>query len=242
MEHLPSVGCNHLLDAMGPEARALLEPHFEDVPFGQGQVLHEPRDDIDAVYFPHSGLVSIVAALEKSDKIIETATIGREGAVGAMAGFGPRRAFPRAVVLVAGGARRIPAPRLREAVDRSARLRDILARYSGVLLAQAQQSVACNAFHEAEERLARWLLQTRDRIDSDTIPLTQESLAQMLGVRRTTVTLIAHALQERGLLRYRRGRIEIADRDGLAAIACECYEAGRRQFDEYFPHAPRSMP
>jgi CRP-like cAMP-binding protein len=226
---------NRLLAALRPSERTSLEPHLEEVPLSQGQILQEQGDDIERIYFPHSGMISLVAVMNHGGKMIETATIGREGAVGAMAGFGPRHAFRRAIVQVAGTAAKISTAPFREAVKGSEALRDILVRHNEVLLAQVQQAAACNAFHEAEQRLARWLLQTRDRIDSDTIPLTQEFLAQMLGVRRTTVTIIAHALQERGLLRYRRGQIEIADRQGLEKTSCECYETVRKQIDEYFP-------
>jgi len=237
MDQSLSLGRNRLLSALKPEERALIEPHLKEVTLPQGEILQEQGRAIEDVYFPHRGMISLVAVMTKSDKIIETATIGREGAVGAMAGFGARHAFRRAIVQVAGAGAKIPVARFQEAVNASKIIRDLLVRYNEVLLAQVQQSVACNAFHEAEERLARWLLQTRDRIDSDTIPLTQEFLAQMLGVRRTTVTLIAHAFQERGLLRYRRGRIEIINRAGLEAVACECFETMRKQVDAYFPLA-----
>jgi CRP-like cAMP-binding protein len=235
MEQPLSVSRNRLLGALRPSERALLEPYLKEVTLSQGQILQEQGDDIEQIYFPHHGMISLVAVMNNGGKIIETATVGREGAVGAMAGFGPRHAFRRAIVQVAGTAAKIPTAHFREAVKSSEALRDILVRYNEVLLAQVQQAAACNAFHEAEQRLARWLLQTRDRIDTDTIPLTQEFLAQMLGVRRTTVTIIAHALQERGLLRYRRGQIEITDRQGLERVSCECYETVRKQIDEYFP-------
>jgi CRP-like cAMP-binding protein len=235
MEQPLSVSRNRLLAALRPSERALLEPFLKEVPLSQGQILQEQGDDIEQIYFPHPGMISLVAVMNNGGKIIETATVGREGAVGAMAGFGPRHAFRRAIVQVAGTAVKIPTAQFREAVKGSEALRSILVRYNEVLLAQVQQAAACNAFHEAEPRLARWLLQTRDRIDTDTIPLTQEFLAQMLGVRRTTVTIIAHALQERGLLRYRRGQIEITDRQGLERVSCECYETVRKQIDEYFP-------
>jgi CRP-like cAMP-binding protein len=235
MEQTLPVSRNRLLTSLRPSERASLEPYLEQVSLPQGQILQEQGDDIEQIYFPHLGMISLVAVMNDGGKIIETATVGREGAVGAMAGFGPRHAFRRAIVQVAGTAAKIPTARFRDAVKGSEALRDILVRYNEVLLAQVQQSAACNAFHEAEQRLARWLLQTRDRIDTDTIPLTQEFLAQMLGVRRTTVTLIAHALQERGLLRYRRGRIEIVNRQGLENVSCECYETVRKQVDEYFP-------
>jgi len=164
---------NRLLAALRPSERTSLEPHLEEVPLSQGQILQEQGDDIERIYFPHSGMISLVAVMNHGGKMIETATIGREGAVGAMAGFGPRHAFRRAIVQVAGTAAKISTAPFREAVKGSEALRDILVRHNEVLLAQVQQAAACNAFHEAEQRLARWLLQTRDRIDSDTIPLTQ---------------------------------------------------------------------
>ena len=124
------------------------------------------------------------------------------------------------------------------AVNRSAAIRDIAVRYSDSLMMMIQQSAGCNALHALESRLCRWLLQTRDRNDSNHLPLTQEFLSQMLGVRRTTLTLIAQDLQTAGLIRYRRGRIEIVDRNGLEAKACECYGVIRRQSEAVFPQAP----
>jgi CRP-like cAMP-binding protein len=237
MQHALSNGRNRLLTALPPAESALLEPYLKEVPLGQGEILQEQGDNIEEVYFPHRGTISLVAAMNQGSKIIEIATVGCEGVVGATASFGPLHAFRRAIVQIGGAATKIPAAPLRQVANHSQALRDILARYNEVLLAQVQQTAACNAFHETEERLARWLLQTHDRIDSNTIPLTQELLAQLLGVRRTTVTIIASDLQERGLLHHRRGRIEIADRQGLEAIACECYGTIRRHIDKYLPFA-----
>ena len=230
-------GRNRILSVLGPAELALLQPHLKDIQFAQGTVLQEQGEPIEQVYFPHSGMISLVAVMNDGERSIETATVGREGTVGAMSGLGPRHAFNRAVVQVAGSMGRIPTAKLQAAIKASPILRDVVVKYNEVLLAQIQQGSACNAFHEAEARLCRWLLQTRDRIDSDTIPLTQEFLAQMLGVRRTTVTLIARALQKRGHVRYRRGKIEIIDRSGLEKCACECYGTVRRQIEEYFPLA-----
>jgi CRP-like cAMP-binding protein len=163
---------------------------------------------------------------------IETATIGYEGAVGSFAGLGQRRSHTRAVVQVAGSATRIAAPHFRKAVQDSDAVCKIVVRYGEMLLIQVQQTAACNALHAVEARLSRWLLQARDRLDSNTIKLTHEFLSQMLGVRRTTVTVVANVLQQAGLIRYHRGQIEIVDRQGLEARACECYEAIRRQIDQ----------
>jgi CRP-like cAMP-binding protein len=208
------------------------------MPLEQGVILQEQGEPIERVYFPNSGMISLVAVM-KQGNAVETATVGREGAIGAMSGLGPRHAFTRAVVQMPGTASMIATSKFQTIVERSAVIRDVIVRHNEVLLAQVQQSAACNALHEAEARFCRWLLQSRDRSDSDVVPITQEFLAQMLGVRRTTVTLVAQSLQDAGLLRYRRGRIEIVDRDGLEERACECYKAVRWEIERYLPMAER---
>lgn len=228
---------NYLLASLPENEYALLQPHLKDVPLKQGTVLAEQGEVIDQVHFPHSGMVSIVVVLSDDEKTVETATIGREGAVGAIAGLGERRAIARAIVQVEGHGARISARQLHAAVKQSPFLRDFIDRYQEMLLHQAQQSTACNALHEARPRLCRWLLQTHDHLDSDTVALTQEFLAQMLGVRRTTVTELARGLQSKGFVRYKRGKIEILDRQGLEECACECYEALRHQTEHYFPRS-----
>lgn len=228
---------NHLLVSLPENEYALLQPHLKDVALKQGTVLAEQGEKIDQVYFPHSGMVSIVVVLSEGEKTVETATVGREGAVGAIAGLGDRKASARAIVQVEGAGARIPVRQLQAAVKQSHFLREFIIRYQEMLLHQAQQSTACNALHEARPRLCRWLLQTRDRLDSDVVALTQEFLAQMLGVRRTTVTELARGLQSKGFVRYKRGKIEILDREGLENCACECYDALRHQADYYFPRS-----
>jgi CRP-like cAMP-binding protein len=223
---------NRLLAALGPEHIGLLVPHLANTELEQGAMLQEQGEGIERVYFPHSGMISLVAVMQQGNAV-ETATIGREGAVGAMSGLGPRHAFTRAVVQMPGTASQIATTKLQQVVRQSTAIRDIIVHYNEVLLAQVQQSAACNALHEAEARFCRWLLQSRDRSDSDVVPITQEFLAQMLGVRRTTVTLVAQSLQDDGLLRYRRGRIEIVDRAGLEARACECYGVVRREIEQH---------
>jgi CRP-like cAMP-binding protein len=229
---------NRLLAALRPPEMMLLEPHLKEVELLQGALLQEQGESIQRVYFPNSGMVSLLAVMQQGNAV-ETATIGREGAVGAMAGLGPRHAFTRALVQMSGSASQIPTTKFQAIVSQSPTIRDIIVRHNEVLLAQVQQSAACNALHEAESRFCRWLLQSRDRSDSDTVPITQEFLAQMLGVRRTTVTLVAQSLQDAGLLRYRRGRIEILDRDALEERACECYEVVRQAIEQYLPPAER---
>ena len=156
--------------------------------------------------------------------MIEVSTVGREGAVGLHRGLGGRRSFTRATVQIPGRFSMIAAHAFERISLSSPSLREMIARYTEMLWAEAQQIAACNAVHDASSRLCRWLLQCADHIDSLHIPLTQEFLAQMLGVRRTTVTLLAQELQKRGAVKYSRGRVTILSRDMLEKCACECYE------------------
>jgi CRP-like cAMP-binding protein len=227
---------NLLLAALPAKDLSLLAPHLKDVPLARGVVLQEQGEPVDQVYFPHDGIISLLAVMQQGDAV-ETATVGYEGAVGFLAGLGSRRSHTRAVVQVSGFSARIAAERFRKAGEESLEIRDIILRAGEVLLIQVQQTAACNALHAVEARLSRWLLQARDRLDSNTIDLTHEFLSQMLGVRRTTVTVIASMLQQAGLIRYHRGRIEIVDRPGLEGRACECYQAIRQHIDRLTPVA-----
>jgi CRP-like cAMP-binding protein len=228
---------NLLLTALPASDRALLTPHLKPVVLEQGMVLQEQGDAVEEVYFPSDGIMSLLAVMQQGNAI-ELATIGFEGAIGSLSGLGPRHSFTRAVVQVPGACLRIPAARFRKAAEESEAVRNIVVRYGEMLLIQVQQTAACNALHSVEARLSRWLLQARDRLQSNTIQLTHEFLSQMLGVRRTTVTVVANSLQLAGLIRYHRGQIEIVDREGLEARACECYEAIRRQLDQVAPKFP----
>jgi CRP-like cAMP-binding protein len=224
---------NRLLAALQPADFSLLAPHLKVTRFKQGAVLQEAGDPISQVYFPESGMISVLAVMQGGNGI-ETATIGREGAVGIMAGLGSRRAAGRAVIQVEGESSQISALNFRTIFDQSPSIRELILRYNDVQMALVQQSAGCNALHHVEKRLCRWLLQTRDRCDNDILPLTHELLSEMLGVQRTTVTVVARALQAEGLVRYRRGQIEIIDRDGLEKKTCECYEFVRAKSDEVF--------
>jgi CRP-like cAMP-binding protein len=219
---------NLLLAGLPAADFALLKPHLKTVTFVQGAPLQEQGEAIEDVFFPTDGIISLLAVMQQGNAI-ELATIGFEGAVGSLAGLGPRRSHTRAVVQVPGIGLRVPAARFRKAAEESEAVHDIVVRYGEMLLIQVQQTAACNALHSVEARLSRWLLQARDRLQSNDIQLTHEFLSQMLGVRRTTVTVVANSLQRAGLIRYHRGHIEIVDRAGLEARACECYEAIRRQ-------------
>jgi CRP-like cAMP-binding protein len=222
---------NRLLAALPAADLALLTPHLKEVPLAARELLHETQDEIEHVYFPHSGMVSLFAVTDDGEAI-ETASIGAEGAVGASASLGIRRAYCRALVQVPGIASRIPVSHLQRAAAEGERIRDMLMRTHEILLMQAQQTAVCSALHGVEARLARWLLQTQDRTGSSAIPLIQEFLAQVLGVRRTTINLVIRTLHEAGLVRYRRGQIEIADRNGLRTESCNCYHVIRRQMEQ----------
>lgn len=225
---------NRFLAALEAEDLELLVPRMTFVTLEKGALLYDPGDLIDAVYFPDDCVISLMTLME-SGAAIESATIGREGALGLMAAVSPRQSLSRAIVQVGGRARRISAAHMHRAWEQSGQVRDLIDRHNEALFAHAIHSVACNALHSVEARFCRWLLSCHDRIDSNTVSLTQEFLADMLGVQRTTVTVVARALQASGLIRYRRGVVDILDRAGLEAIACECYRAVRRNYQRLLP-------
>src|SRR5499425_749885 len=228
---------NRFLSTLPPHEFSLLAPHLRTVTLERSVMLQDVGEEIEHVYFPHTGMVSLVAVMQ-SGATVETATIGRWGVIGASAGLGARWAVSRAIVQLPGAAAWLSAAQFHAAANECQAIRDLVVRYNDLLLAQVQQSVACNALHALEARLCRWLLQTHDCVDGDAIPLTQEFLGQMLGVRRTTVTIAARLLQSAGLIRYRRGLIHIVDRAALDEIACECYAVVRHNLDKVFPVAP----
>jgi CRP-like cAMP-binding protein len=215
---------NRLLASLPSDVLMLLEPDFKQVVLPQGVVCFDPGDPIHQVYFPHTGMISCLVTTGDGE-MVETSSVGRYGALGLQSGLGQRVSFTRVVVQIGGKFSVVPASRFEYAAGRSAALRDLIIRYTEMLWAEAQQNAACNAAHDGSSRLCRWLLQCADRIGSDQLPLTQEFLADMLGVRRTTVTLLAQELQKKGILRYSRGRITILDRAALKAAACDCYDA-----------------
>ncbi len=221
---------NRLLSSLAAADIDAIRPHLETIDLPQETVLFEDGDSISRVYFPHRGIISLVVDLASGDTI-ETALIGRDSVVGGASAIDGKIFLNRAVVQVVGAASVLSADRLRQAAAQSADLRAILMRHDQAVLAQSQQSAACNATHTLEARLARWLLRCRDLLDSEDIPLTQEFIAQMLGVRRTSVTLVANTLQQAGLIAYKRGHIRVQDVEGLKESACECYETLRSHAD-----------
>ncbi|MBP7705443.1 MAG: Crp/Fnr family transcriptional regulator [Caulobacter sp.] len=225
---------NRLLASLSPAEFALLSPHLTFLEMEKGRLLCDPGDPIETVYFPHDCVISLMTLMENGTAI-ESATIGREGAFGLMAAIAPRQSMSRAIVQVPGRASRIPSTALAEAARRAPGLVALIDRHNDALFGHAIQSVACNALHSVEARFCRWLLSCRDRIDNNTVSLTQEFLADMLGVQRTTVTAVAGALQAKGLIQYRRGVVDILDRPGLEAAACECYDSVRRTYERLLP-------
>jgi CRP-like cAMP-binding protein len=218
------LGHNHLLAALPPADLEILAPHLAETMLDSGNVLQEPSQPIARVYFLHGGLVSLLSALPEGHDI-ESASIGREGAIGLQAGLGAEKGTSRAVVRFGTRAASISAGRFAELAADSKAMREMIARHNNVLLAQVQQLLACNTMHCAEERLCRWLANARDRVGHDVLPVTQELLANLLGLRRTTVTMIAHMLHNQGAINVRRGRIQICDVAALERKACPCSRA-----------------
>jgi CRP-like cAMP-binding protein len=219
---------NRFLQSLSPEDFGLLAPHLRTVDLRRSAVLFETGGEIDRTYFPISGAISLVVALGGGE-IVEAGMIGRDGIVGSPAALDSATAVNQAIVQVEGQAAVIGVPAIQAAVRQSSSLRAAIYAYDQILLIQAQQSAACNAKHTVEERLCRWLLRSRDVLGNDVLPLTQEFVAQMLGVRRTSVTLVANRLKEAKLIKYRRGRVELLDLEGLEDSACECHQTLRHQ-------------
>lgn len=190
----------------------------------RGSVLGTAGSALKHVYFPHGGSVSITVGLSEGQRI-EVAMLGRDSVVGAGAALTDGIAPADAVVLFPGTASMLEIAAFRAVAAASARFRSLMVRHEQVLLAHAQQSLLCNTLHPVEARLARWLLRARDLSNSEMLPLTQEALAQMMGVRRNAISLVAHALQEAGIIRYTRGQIEIVDLQALETTSCGCYAA-----------------
>lgn len=220
---------NRLLSTFPAEARALVEPFGSVVELDVDETVQPRGAHVNSTLFPFGpAMISLVVDLSNG-RSIEVASIGHEGAVGGIVSCGHAPAFARAQAIVAGPALKVPMAALEDAKMRSGLIRNLFCRYSDYLLAQVMQSVACNSFHSIEQRAARWLLTAQDRAGA-TIELTQEALAALLGVQRTTVNAVIHTLQEEGLITTRRGRIQVIDRAGLKQRACECHEALERHF------------
>lgn len=227
-------GTNRVLDNLPRRIRRELDRKLEPIDLPFRQELFAPNEPITHVYFPLSGVVSLVSKMADGS-IVEVATTGNEGMVGLPVYLGADRMPGSAFSQVPGHGLQLSSPEFRKAVRQSEAFAEMLNRYSQALFNQVAQSAACNRVHPADERTARWLLMTHDRVATDTFPLTQEFLAQMLGVRRAAVNVSAGSLQRAGLIQYSRGSITVLDRRGLEAASCECYKIIRDEYDRLLP-------
>ncbi len=223
---------NRLLAALTPEDFAFLEPHLSLIDLRRGEILYET---IVHTYFPHDAMVSLVTIMHDG-RSVEMATFGREGLFGLVSAFVTRQSFGRYMVQLSGKASRIELGTMHEAMAARPAIQRLVLRFTEALLAQTLQTVACNAVHNVEARCCRWILMSQDRLGQPDLPLTQEFLAEMLGVQRSTVSDVARTIQDKGLIRQGRGVITVTDRPGLEAAACECYEIIRQKFQQLLPH------
>ena len=226
----PTLPENRLLAALPPADRDRLLRRADEVTLARGDGVYRSNGPIDHVYFPRTGILSMVIDMEDGGTV-EVGTVGLEGMAGLpafhQAGSSPARVYCQVPPCVC---RRIPADVFRAEATRPGPLQTLMNRFAEVTFALSAQSVACNRLHPVEERLARWLLMTQDRVGGDELNLTQQILSEMLGVRRASVTTAAGTLQQAGLIAYRRGKVTVLDRAGLEAAACECYRVVRGEF------------
>jgi CRP-like cAMP-binding protein len=220
---------NKLLAALPQEEYEHLLPNLETIPLRLKQILYQPNEPIQYVYFPNSGVISLINIMEDGGAI-EVATLGNEAMVGIPILLGADQVPAETFVQVPGEALRMKVSVFKREVTPGSSLHTLLLRYTQTLINQIAQSAACNRLHSVEERASRWLLLTQDRVNSDEFPMTQEFLSQMLGVRRATVSEVAAALQKAGLISYQRGKITILDRQGLESASCECYQIVKQEY------------
>src|ERR1700733_2032930 len=221
---------NVVLASLNADDFEAIRPHLRAVELSPERPLIRLGEAITQVYLPHSGVVSFIVELAAGERV-EVAMVGRDSVVGASAALGILVGVTDAVVLLPGTASVIDVDRFRAAVERSAALRTTLVRHGQALFVQAQQTAGCNASHSVEARLARWLLRVRDLSGSNHFTLTQELMAQMIGARRNSVSIVANTLQQARYIRYSRGRVEILDLEGLPGLAFECYGAVKAQYE-----------
>lgn len=219
---------NRLLAALPESEFERLLPDLKLVDLASGQVIYQPGEPITQVYFPHWAIISLILDMENGSTV-EVGMVGNDGMTGIPVILGGNTTTTTAMVEVPDIATRINADVLKTEFNRGGMLQNILLRYVQVLYSQVAQTAACNRMHALEERLARWLLLVSEGVQSDDLLLTQEFIAQMLGVRRSGVTVAANALSQSGIISYNRGRINILNRDGLEAASCECYQAIKRE-------------
>jgi CRP-like cAMP-binding protein len=232
---------NLLLASLSANDAAALQPHLKSVYLEHEKILFEAGGEVTAIYFPTGAIVSLVVGLS-SGELVEAAMVGKDGLVGASTAIGGNIPSNRGIVQLAGTAMTCDVDALKSAALRSHTLLSALVRHEQTVYAQASQSAACMAAHNVEARLCRWLLRARDLAGTDTLAFTQEFLAEMLGVRRTSVTLHARILQQAGLIKYSRGKIQIIDVEAVKETACECYGTVKSYYQALLGHGPASGP
>ncbi|MBD2035984.1 Crp/Fnr family transcriptional regulator [Leptolyngbya sp. FACHB-321] len=222
---------NQILALLSADVLDRLTPHLEQVTLSQGSIVHQPGEPLLHIFFPLDCLFSITITMQDG-ATAEVGMVGNQEVLGLNALMGNSATTQTAyMVQIAGNAMRIEVQRLEEEFKRYDELHNLLLRYTQAFMVQVSQTAACNSLHTLDQRLPRWLLETQFRIESDNLPLTQEFIAHMLGVRRAGVTLAAQRLQERKLIQYQRGRVQILNRSGLEASACECFRATKAEYD-----------
>jgi CRP-like cAMP-binding protein len=229
--HKQFVSDNRILNALTYEEYEHLVPNLEFVHLAQGVILYNEGDVVKQGYFITSGMISLLCSTQDGSTT-EVGMVGNEGMVGLPAILRVNITPYQMIVQIAADALKIKADILRREFNRGSQLQDLLLRYTHTLLTQISHSAACNRFHTMEARLCRWLLVSRDRVNSDTLYLTQEFLSQMIGAPRTSVTMIARSLQASGLISYKRGKIQILDSEGLGTASCECYTVVKDKTDQ----------
>jgi CRP-like cAMP-binding protein len=232
---------NDFLATLSPGDFSIIRPHLKSVELAHQVMLYRTGQPLDRVYFPVSAVISLVVGFANG-QMAEVAMVGRDGLVGGGAGMGVKVSLNDATVQIPGSAFLLDAAKLKAAAEAHPSFREALFRREQLVLLQAQQSAACNGTHLVEKRLARWLLRSRDLAMTDALPLTQEFLAQMLAVRRTSVTLTASSLQRAGLIKYRRGKLQILDALGLAELACECHQTLKSHSEALLGIVPAQSP
>ena len=228
---------NHLLDRVPPDERARMNDRLEPVMFETGHVLYQPGDALTHVYLPLAGMISLVAVMADG-RTAEAATVGREGAAAMSASGYVDTAFTRFVVQLPGSGYRVRAEDFEDLIDESVAFCSAVTRWREVMIRMSLQSVACNALHTVRQRLARWILTTHDRTETDRLPLTQEFLAEMLGVKRNAVSIVARDFLEIGAIEYKRGKIAVINPALLKSVSCECYALIRGEISKLFSQPP----
>jgi CRP-like cAMP-binding protein len=230
---MPSPDQNRLLDALPRAERERIFPHLHLVPLPQGAVLYESGDEQRYIYFPTDSIVSLLYVL-KDGASAEIAVVGNDGAIGVALFMGGVTTTNRAVVQTAGSAYRLTRDRIEEEFARHGEMLHVLLRYTQGLITQMAQTAVCNRHHSVEQQLCRWLLLSLDRLTTNKLVMTQELIANMLGVRREGITAAAGKLQKAGVIEYSRGRITVLDRKRLESMSCECYDVVRKETERLF--------